>query len=132
MGFFTRTPEQLSLHFYDFPVILYRFYKAQLVNPKFVDVILQKGPPIEDLRLQSGPGGGARLASGEGWPDSGEQAARVGFGLTLSRLAGLAWRNTTPAMVGGEGGRRTAAATAMPASWRFGRSRGACGGKGGA
>jgi hypothetical protein len=24
-------------------------------------------------------------------------------------------------MVGGEGGRRTAAATAMPASWRFGR-----------
>jgi hypothetical protein len=43
------------------------------------------------------------LAGGEGWPDSGEQAARVGFGLTLSRLAGLTWRKTTPAMVGGEG-----------------------------
>jgi hypothetical protein len=45
----------LSLHFYNFPVILYRFYKAQLVNPKSVDVFLQKGPSIEYLRLQSGP-----------------------------------------------------------------------------
>jgi hypothetical protein len=68
LGFFTRIPEQLSLHFYNFLVNLYRFYKVQLVNPKSVDVFLQKGPPIEYLRLQSGPGGGARLAGGEGWP----------------------------------------------------------------
>jgi hypothetical protein len=45
-----------------------------------------------------------RAAGGEGRPDSGEQAARVGFGLTPSRLAGLAWRESALAMVGGEGG----------------------------
>jgi hypothetical protein len=48
LGFFTRIPEQLSLHFYDFPVVLYRFYKVQLVNPKSIDVFLQTGPPIEN------------------------------------------------------------------------------------
>jgi hypothetical protein len=82
--FFIRIPEQLSLHFYDFSTIYYVIYKIQVFNPRFVDVVLQKGPPIENQDYNRVPGGGARLAGGEGWPDSGERAARVGFGLTLS------------------------------------------------
>jgi hypothetical protein len=63
--------------------------------------------PLEDFNLRGQvPSGGARAASGERWPYSGEQAAMVGFGLTLSRLAWLAWRESAPAMVVGEGGGR--------------------------
>jgi hypothetical protein len=102
--FLTRIPEQFSLHFYNFPVILYRFYNVHLVNPRSVDVVLQKGPPIKNWDYNRVPGGRARLACGEGWPDSGEWAARVGFGLTLNRLVGLVRRETALATVGGEGG----------------------------
>jgi hypothetical protein len=61
--------------------------------------------------------------------------ARVGFGLSLGRLAGLAWRKTTSMMVGGEGaadgrGDRNAGELAgqptNACAWE--RSKGACGG----
>jgi hypothetical protein len=48
LGFFTGIPEQLSLYFYDFSVILYLFYKTQTFNPRSEDVILQQGPPIKN------------------------------------------------------------------------------------
>jgi hypothetical protein len=40
--------EQLSLHFYDFSTIYYVIYKIQVFNPRYVDVVLQKGPLIEN------------------------------------------------------------------------------------
>jgi hypothetical protein len=111
----------LSLHFYSFPVILHRFYKAQLVNPKSVDVFLQTGPPIEYLRLQSDPRRRSKAGRRRG-------VAR------LRRASGQGGVWTHPQSIGGvglasigsgdgrrRGVRRTAAATAMPASWRFGR-----------
>jgi hypothetical protein len=45
----------------------------------------------------------------------------VGFGLTLSRLVGSVRSEIAPATVGGEGGRRSAAAAAMPTSRRVGQ-----------
>jgi hypothetical protein len=89
LGFFTRIPEQLSLYFYDFPLILYRFYKTQTFNPISEDVILQQAPPSKtEITIRS-------PAAEQGWPAARDgrtpASERLGWGLNSPSVTWWGW-----------------------------------------
>jgi hypothetical protein len=106
----TRTPEQLSLYFYDFLAILCQFYKTQTFNPRSEDAFLQTGPQNEKLdynQAQARPAvkmAGFRWGEGQTSPGKGGEVvlAHLGFrseGWMVWR-SGQRWSSAAPWILG--------------------------------